>query len=138
MKKPDRLNIYWHITGPDSAERIMKEGINADEEGYIYLLTELEIPEDVYGKKFSIPDIVVTSQIGYMNYIIIEIDPKGITARLQKDNVAEITAYAQRRVKQKKIEPKFLKIGKIQQVDVKQVRLFNTLLIEKLMSITSK
>ena len=61
MKKPDRLNIYWHITGPDSAERIMKEGINADEEGYIYLLTELEIPEDVYGKKFSIPDIVVTS-----------------------------------------------------------------------------
>jgi hypothetical protein len=39
----------------------MKEGINADEEGYIYLLTELEIPEDVYGKKFSIPDIVVTS-----------------------------------------------------------------------------
>jgi hypothetical protein len=68
-----------------------------------------------------------------LNYIIIENDPKGTTAIVQKDNVAECTAYAQRRVKQKYIEPKFLTISEVREVNIEDLRRFHILYLEKIL-----
>lgn len=91
---------YYHITSFDSYLKEIKEcGLHSDKEGYIYLLTR----KDVAG-------YVALNQLGFMDsFALLEISENGIIAKIEDDNVAEITAKWQKRVKQEQIKPDHIK-----------------------------
>ena len=51
---------------------------------------------------------IARNQVGVSVYAIFEIDRKGITSKIERDDVAESTASFQRIIKQDRIEPKFI------------------------------
>jgi len=94
------VNKYYHIIESlDIWLSIKKEGLKSSDEGYIYLLTNKDVAWHV-----------APYQLGYMeSYGLLEINPGGITSPIEDDNVAEVTAKYQVRVKQNIINPKFVK-----------------------------
>lgn len=90
---------YYHITTFEGWLKTREEGIKADDDGYIYLLTT---------KKANILSHVAWNQLGLKDYGLISIKSEGILAELELDKVGEITAEFQRRIKQPLIEPKYI------------------------------
>ncbi len=93
-------SYYYHIARDfDSWLKIGREGLKASTDGYIYLLTTKDVALYVAVNQLCILD----------DYGLVKIDPKGITGVVEDDNVAEITACYQKRVKQALIESKYIK-----------------------------
>ncbi|MDP3697451.1 MAG: hypothetical protein Q8R55_05535 [Candidatus Taylorbacteria bacterium] len=94
-------SYFYHITeGLDSWSKIAKEGLKASPDGYIYLVT-----------RKNIANYVVKNQLLLNNsYGLIRVNSKGITGCIENDNVGEITAKYQRRVKQAIIAPEYLRL----------------------------
>jgi len=80
------LPKYYHITTPDSWEEIQKNGLTCDNEGNIFLLNTM-YP--------AVVDYVAYNQLfgGFVDFVLIEVDDKGIHKLLARDNVAEAPAY---------------------------------------------
>ena len=92
---------YYHITeNLEAYQSIKATGLNADEEGYIYLLTNK-----------NIAGYVAKNQLGYRgSFALLQINSKGIDEKPEMDNVGEYTAQYQRRIKQSLIETKYIKL----------------------------
>jgi len=88
---------YFHLTPKRNMKLIEREGIKADEEGNIFVFTDMIVAEEI-----------AINQVGASVYAIFEIDRKGITGKIERDNVAESAASFQRIIKQDCIEPKFI------------------------------
>jgi hypothetical protein len=120
-------NIYtklYHITPPDALDSIIKDGLRAGEDGYIYFFTDLDLyikPLDIKG---YLPDIIAIRQVLLEEYVLLEIDTAGLTRKLVDDNVPEMTATQQKRVKQKVIAPEYILSTKQRKVDFEQYSLF--------------
>jgi hypothetical protein len=97
MKK----NVYYHVTkGLENFMSIKETGLKAGEDNYIYLLTSKEVA--AYVAKF---------QLGYTeNYCVLEIDPYGINRNIEDDNVGELTAPYQKRIRQNIIMPEYIEL----------------------------
>lgn len=89
---------YYHITSLEDLRGILKTGLNGTVEGQIFVMTD----------KRCAPSIAVT-QCGYEDYVLLEINSKGITGKIEMDNVAELTAKWQRIIYQKVIDPKYIR-----------------------------
>lgn len=90
---------YYHITPTfDNWISIMENGLIANQEGYIYLLTNKEVA-----------GYVALNQLGcYSNYFLLEINEEGLDVITEPDLVGEITAKYQVRIKQEVLHPKFI------------------------------
>lgn len=111
--------MYYHITEnkPETIASILKEGLKADTEGCIFLFENISlIHNDV---KNTIADLIAENQIFLPEYVMFEIDPKGITGELLNDNVAEFSSKWQWIVKQPKIEAKYLNLFGIYKTEYK-------------------
>jgi hypothetical protein len=91
---------YYHITrGAEEAAKIVKEGLKASKDGYVYLITRKDVAP-----------YVAVFQLGMCNgYGLIKVNSKGILRVVENDCVGEYSAPYQRRVKQDVIKPKYLK-----------------------------
>lgn len=87
---------YYHISKIENKESILSNGLKSNS-GYIFLLDSEE----------QIPNVAMF-QIGQYEFSVFSVDSDGITARIMCDNVAEIGAGSQYRIKQKTIEPKYV------------------------------
>jgi hypothetical protein len=90
----------YHVTDSlASYSSILNNGLRSSSDGYIYLLTNLDVA-----------DYVAVNQLAnYKQYGIVSINGKGIFADLEPDLVNEITAKYQVKVKQELIETRYLK-----------------------------
>jgi hypothetical protein len=106
MKTPiPKLPIYYHLTSADNAARILSEGLQADSDGYIYLLSSRDVLAF-----FS----VARSQCGIFEPVILEVCARGIDAPLEQDDVAEWFSRFQWRIKQNVIAAQHLsEVGRL-------------------------
>lgn len=96
-----RASCYYHLTAPKNVAAILRDGLRAGEDGFIYLATEPSI------LLFS---HIASSQIGLARVAILEVCARGLTSEVEPDRVTEIYAGGQRRVKQKVIKPNNLTV----------------------------
>jgi hypothetical protein len=99
---------YYHVAPVDAAESIEKNGLKPGHDGHIYVVDELTITHQQLCIDVYITDIVAQRQLGRPEYLLIEIDGAGITSKVKDDNVAEVTAGNQKRIKQSVIKPQYL------------------------------
>ena len=109
IKKAEN-KYYYHITSFQGWAVVHSEGLNASEDGYIYLL-DTEDNRVCTALIRKLTSIKVFSSKGYG---VFRIDPAGITAPVETDEDGlkydtEFTLPHQFRVKQAKIESKYLK-----------------------------
>jgi hypothetical protein len=94
---------YFHLTPSNNTHKIKKEGIKADEEGNIFVFTDMLVANEI-----------AKNQVFTEQYAVFKIERKGITGKIEKDNVAEFAAFYQRIIKQKTIKPKFVKFMSVE------------------------
>lgn len=101
---------YYHITrkSKETIKSIQSNGLTCDEDGNIFLFENKSIGHD--GVINTIADCVAQGQIFLDEYVMFEIDSKGITAELIPDEVAEFGAKFQWIAKQPKIDYKYINI----------------------------
>ena len=90
------LTLY-HLTPHENEAAILRDGIVANEDGEIFLFTDMLVADTIAG------DQVITKR-----YVVFQIDRKGVTSRLRPDKVAEFSRGYHRIVKQDCIKPEFL------------------------------
>ncbi len=109
VKKPQK-KYYYHITSFQGWLAIKDKGLGASKDGYIYILdTDDNAVCTMLLRK--LPSIEAYVDMGYG---VFKIDPAGITEPIEADSDGlkydvEHTLKHQFRVKQKIIEPKYLK-----------------------------
>ena len=92
------MSKLYHIADFENCLEIFKNGLRASVDGYIYLLVSKESAA-----------YVAKNQLGYTdNFGLLKINSEGIVKELETDNVGEITASQQRRVKQDLIKAEFI------------------------------
>lgn len=112
------MSRYYYVTSSfEASVSIYKEGIKASHDGYIPLLTRKDITGYV-----ALNQVGATKEFG-----VIHIDPKGITGSIEPDNVGELTAIYQKRVKQELIKPEFITTWKMFWVTKEAIALNNEL-----------
>lgn len=82
---------YFHLTSIENTEKIIRDGIRSDEDGYIYLMN---INSKVVQYHIAINQVFIDQ------YALFKINERALNAVVEKDNVAEITSKYQCRVKQ--------------------------------------
>lgn len=91
-------NTLFHVTDPANVESILREGLRADGEGCIFTLTDDRLANSI-----------ARDQLGLREYAVLGIDPKGISGRMETDQVAEFAAGWHRVIRQPRIAPAFLR-----------------------------
>jgi len=91
------VTMLYHLTDPRNIDSITREGLRANDDGEIYLFTELVIA-----------NTLAVNQVCLREYALFQIDPEGITGGLHKDDVAELSAPYQRIVRQDGIDPRYI------------------------------
>ena len=89
---------FYHLTDCENAAKIMQEGIKANKNDEIFVFTDMLVANSI-----------AKTQVFTQRYSVFKIDRKGISGKILKDNVEELTAGYHRIIKQKLIKPKFLK-----------------------------
>ena len=121
------MSNYFHITVPDAWEEIQSNGLICDDEGYIFLLNT-DFP--------AVVNYVAFNQIlfKYGDYILLEVDYKGINKPLIRDKVAEAPAYLGHQwiLKQERISKRHLKFIYKKTLTKKVINVSRDLLYNKL------
>lgn len=91
-----KRNLY-HVTSPDAVDSILAQGLRANAAGRIFTIT------DTY-----FADRIAKTQLFLPVYAVFEIDPKGITGKVEADNVGELTSPWHRIILQHSVRPEFL------------------------------
>lgn len=92
------MDTLYHLTGLDNLDQILTEGLRAGDDGWIYLFTDM-----------LVANTIARDQVFLGRYAVIEVDRRGITGRLHRDNVGEFSAPYHRRVKTRRIAAKHLR-----------------------------
>jgi RNA:NAD 2'-phosphotransferase (TPT1/KptA family) len=94
------MSELYHITTFENYLEILKHGLRASTDGYIYLLTSKANAAYVAKNQLCYSD----------NFGLLKINSEGIAKELEADNVGEITASQQRRIKQDLIKADFISL----------------------------
>jgi len=116
---------YYHITERDIAlvDKILEEGLKADDEGQIFLFENLQFKiNDVVNK---VSDHIAKNQVFLDEYAILEIDSKGFNSELIQDNVGEFTSRWQWILQQELIEPEFISFYGVAETNYKPIYKFH-------------
>lgn len=92
------MKKIYHISNPKNNKSILKNGLQANEEGEIFLFDNIE--QGV---------MIASNQIGISDISYFEIHVKGIIGKLKKDNVGDFGSMHQYILYQDLIKPKFIK-----------------------------
>ena len=93
----EREPHFYHLTPVENVAAIRKKGIRADEEGEVFIFTDL-----------IVANVIAKEEVGTDHYAVFEIDPRGITGKVEPDLVAEFSASFQLIVHQEIIDPRWL------------------------------
>ena len=94
------MSKLFHITTFENCLEILKNGLRASADGYIYLLTAKASAAYIAKNQLGCTD----------NFGLLKINSEGIVKKLEADNVGEITASQQRRIKQDLIKSDFISL----------------------------
>lgn len=86
---------YYHITKKENAVSIAFQGLTSNENGEIFLFSDWTLTTRRSKKTVFICDLIARNQVFLNDFIIYEINPKGIKGKIENDNVAELTAKYQ-------------------------------------------
>lgn len=121
------MNKLYHITTPDNLVSIMENGLVANgngevnsglsEDGYIYLFENKSYRHPITGQVISVADDIALNELFITDYVMLEIDVEGIKGEIEHDNVAELSAFAQWKVKQDKIGKEHIDIYGVYKVN---------------------
>lgn len=99
---------YFHIASFENVAKITMSGLLANEDGQIFLFENESF--SVNGVVNSVADCIAHTQVFLPEYVILEIDSKGLNVELIKDNVGEFSARWQWIANQPLIEKKYIKL----------------------------
>jgi len=111
--------MYYHITTSENAKKILKEGLKANcdgfnsplsEEGYIYLFENKSYKHPITQEVIAVADAIAKNQLFLNEYVMLEIDERGIDVEVEKDDVGEFAAFAEWKVKQPIIDKKYINV----------------------------
>ena len=115
------MKKLYHITTSERLMSILSDGLIANygesvnsglsEDGYIYLFENKAYRHPISGKVVYVADDIAKNQL-FINgkYVMLEIDVEGIKGEIEHDNVAELASFAQWKVKQDKIDTRYIDI----------------------------
>lgn len=111
MKKPTTKKIlraelnaqrgsifYYHVTAPGNVDNIMKEGLRANEDGEIFVITTMRVANHI-----------AKTQVFLKEFAVIGIYFYGVTGAVGGDSVGEAIAQFHRIIRQERIAPEFLR-----------------------------
>lgn len=102
---------YYHITSPENLISIMKNGLISNN-NEIFLFENVSITIPSINKTIIVADHIA-EQVGLSEYLMLEINPKGIKNELKNDNVGEFTSNQQWILNQNKIFPSYISVNGI-------------------------
>ena len=122
---------YYHITKKENAFSIAFLGLKANENGEIFLFNDWTFTTRKNKKTVLICDLIAKNQLFFDEFIIYEINPKGIKGKIENDNVAELTSKNQWVVMQDIIPKRYLKLIGERSIDIKSLHEFQLDLISE-------
>ena len=92
------MNTLFHITAIDNIDSIMKTGLKASGDGYVYLFDGVSVrTPSTFGEYVPIEQIIASTQLALKDFGVFMVDTKGLD--IEDDNVAEYTSEFQYRYK---------------------------------------
>jgi hypothetical protein len=89
----------FHVTHPANVAAILREGLRADEDGWIFAITDDRLANSI-----------ARDQVGLPAYTLLEIDGAGINGKILPDRVGELSARWHRIIVQPLIAPEFVRV----------------------------
>ena len=120
---------YYHITKKENAMSISINGLTSNEDGEIFLFSDWTLTTRRNKKTVLICDLIARTQLFLDEFIIYEINPKGIKGEIKNDNVCELTAKNQWIILQDNIPRSYVKLLGERMIDSKSINEFNLDLI---------
>ena len=105
-------DTFYYVGLDETIDEIRGNGIRAEEDGYIVLLTRKEI----------VDNYVLNQLLHAGKYPLIEVSARGITGVIKPSITAEFAAFHQRLVRQEIIEPQYIK--SVQDCDSRELKLY--------------
>ena len=115
---------YYHITKKENAVSIAFKGLTSNENGEIFLFSDWTLTTRRNKKTVLICDLIAQNQLGIDEFIIYEINPKGIKGEIKTDNVAELTSKFQWIITQDNISRSYVKLIGERSIDIKSINEF--------------
>ncbi|MEJ2658008.1 MAG: hypothetical protein P8012_12575, partial [Desulfobacterales bacterium] len=119
--------FYYHVTDVNNVSQIQKDGLKANEEGLIFVFTDMIVSSLVAQEQFGLAD----------QYAVFKIYSEGITGRVIKDRVAEFSAPYQRVIIQEKISKEYIYLLGTFKIDPHRSE-WDLLLLKRLKGYTTK
>jgi hypothetical protein len=120
--------FYYHVTDVNNIEQIKKDGLKANEEGLIFVFTDMVVSGLIAKEQYGLVD----------RYAVFKIFSRGITGRVIKDRVAEFSAPYQRVIIQEKIDKRYIDFLGTFKVDPYEPNEWDILLLKRLKGLTTK
>jgi len=117
---------FYHVSHLDNKNSIASTGLKANEDGEILLYDTwaLTLRRDPKAR-VVVGDFIALKQIDCKEYIVVEIDPRGIFLELIPDDGGDMAARYQFILKQKQIDRSYCKVLGRRKVDFIQMLKFN-------------
>jgi hypothetical protein len=120
--------FYYHVTDVNNVDQIKRDGLKANEEGLIFVFTDMIASGLIAKEQFGLVD----------RYAVFKICSNGITGRVIKDRVAEFSAPYQRVIIQEEIEKRYIDFLGTFKVDPYEPNEWDILLLKRLKGLTTK
>jgi hypothetical protein len=120
--------FYYHVTDVNSVDQIKRDGLKANEEGLIFVFTDMIVSGSIAKNQFGLVD----------RYAVFKIYSNGITGRVIKDRVAEFSALYQRVIIQEKIQKSYIDFLGVFRVDSYEPTEWDLLLLKRFKGLTQK
>ena len=92
------MNTLFHITAIDNIDSIIKTGLKASGDGYVYLFDGVSVrTPSTFGEYIPIEQIIASTQLALKDFGVFMVDTTGLD--IEDDNVAEYTSEFQYRYK---------------------------------------
>jgi len=98
LKAVEKHRVYYHVTNVKNVPQIKRGGLKANEEGFIFVFTDMIVAETIATQQCFLMD----------QYAVFVIHSKGITGKVIMDRVAEYSAPYQRIIIQKEIPKRYI------------------------------
>ena len=120
--------FYYHVTDVNNVDQIKRDGLKANEEGLIFVFTDMIVSGSIAKNQFGLVD----------RYAVFKIYSNGITGRVIKDRVAEFSAPYQRVIIQEKIQKSYIDFLGVFRVDPYEPAEWDLLLLKRFQGLTKK
>jgi len=120
--------FYYHVTDVNNVDQIKRDGLKANEEGLIFVFTDMIASGSIAREQYGIVD----------RYAVFKIYSIGITGRVIKDRVAEFSAPYQRVIIQERIQKRYIDFLGVFRVDPYEPAEWDLLLLKRFKGLTQK